>query len=1332
MFLKRFICIKSFFFLNLYDMKKNFSIGLGLALLFFAGFSFLKTNTTDLSPSQIPINIKSEIINSHSEGEHLPNTTPTNEVLEKCKKNNGVCCKNKQIDPSSPQKIENKPEINHRLEALEDPDDVVSNDPQARKWTLEQRFAEAAEIEFEKTKDPALGYVPSERLLEAIDKTKRLQETMHREGSYLRGALSNARWLERGPNNVGGRTRAIQVDLNDKTGNTVFAGGASGGLYKVTDVAGVAKWKKINDWLDNQTVSSIAQDPKNPQNIYVGTGDSDAAAAFVPGAGGTAGVGIYKSTDGGKTWTLLPATALPRTGNYAYVTKIIVTPDSSYVYAATFSGVFKSKDGGTTWKTVSSGKVWDISWGTDGRVYVATQSGAQISKAYGEAGTFTSMASAAGFPNNLQRVQMVCAPTNPEVVYLVGSLANNAGSPIYRSSNGGATWTQGTTPSRGCGGGGEFTSGQAWYDLTLAVDPLNETMVWVGGIEQWRSADGGTSWQQMTGGYCPGTFPYAHVDQHALHFDPLNPSVLYIGNDGGVFRITNASSGKHAIKELNNGYTTTQFYACAIHPDSGSNHFLAGAQDNNSLLISGSKNIGNGKSVLGGDGFYCFIDQDNPNIQITSAQGGSWGLSTNGGVSFSGGRSSNGNFYCMADYDDKANILYAQTTLGDIWRWKVMTTETPATVDVSGVSLANNISQFYADKNVPNRLYIGTRAGALYRIDSANIGTVLTNTARVGTFTGYVSSIDIEKGNPDHILVCISSYGTNQIQETTDGGTTWRVCDGNLPDMPVRWGLFNPNDATQAMIATDAGVWTTELLNAATTTWIPPVPGRGMPLVRTDMLQYRESDKTVVAGTYGRGLWTTTVFGKASAAIDYPPVAYLDVPVPFKGELSTAANNFLWKFSDGTTDTLENLQKVYKQVGNFDVSLTINNNNALTANGKLKILPNLPTPYKTSTADYAGNFDAANWDTHFGAWSASGSKFVRAKSGVFGKDGTHSGAFAYVLDPTAQNYQKGTVAYLNLPNYDMTQTGIYQFSFWANYDIQLGRDGLQVEYSLDKGLTWRTLGSKADAGWYTYLNNTVTDGAFALGESMISGTADDWTRFKLNISNLAGNANVAFRFVFKASNLVPGAGCAIDDVVISRYEGKNETAVIQQTGAYTLAGNQIDVKFQTQPEYFAQYFDLEMSSNGRDWRKVDAVINAIGGSTEELQDYTVNIKGTSLDFYYFRVHSVNSNAAANYSLDFRTAPFVVKRNKTAALTINKVTANLFTNYIGIAFTDIPNADVVYDLFDVAGRLISSQTVAAFNGVYQELKVPNLPKAVYLLRVKIGDNKSESIKLFGGN
>lgn len=1319
-------------------MKKNLSFIVGLTFVLCISFFIFKKNKVDVG-AVLPVNAKSEIVNPKTTvpfAKEMPFDDKSSKFEGKNVKNkNGICCEGKKCPVPLKMPVQETPKIENenRLEGLEDPDDVVSSGFKFEKIAKTRRYNEAVALEIERTKDPALGYVPFERHAQAMEQTLRMQEQMQREGAYLRGSITQSRWIERGPSNVGGRSRAILVDLNDKTGNTVFCGSATGGLFKNTNITSeTSKWERVNDWLENLTMSSIAQDARNPQVMYIGTGDTDAADAV--------GAGILKSTDGGKTWRLLPTTISTQ---FQAVTSIIVTPDSSYVFAATFSGVFKSKDGGNTWQKVLNAKVYGLVRGKDGRFYASIIGNVMKSTLGGDLGTWTALGANSSFPNvGMGRIEVAVAPTNPDVVYIVGSVSG-AASNVYRSNNGGNTWTTGTYPSwiDGCGGtpvATDFARGQANYDLCIAVDPADENIVWVGGVDMFRSVNGGSSWKQMSGwaGCLSGSgVQNAHADHHILVYDAINPSVLYSGNDGGVFRVTNSGS-QYKISDRNNNLVTTLFYAADIHPDSASNHFIAGAQDNGTNVISGAKGIGVSKEVIGGDGFMCFVDQTEPRYQIGSLYYGRWGLSTDGGATFGNGANSNGGFFCPADLDNTNHILYAQTNSGDLWRWKIKGTTGGEVLNlVNSVLLSGGrsiVSNVFVDENVANRVYIGTNNGRVIRVDDAAVGTSLDKDTLLTRFTGNISSIDVERGNANHILVTISSYGVNSIQESLDGGLTWRNCDNGLPDMPVRWGIFNPNDAKQALIATDAGVWSTDLLNGESTAWIPPVPQRGTPVVRTDMLQYRKSDKMVLAATYGRGLWTSTVFAKPAAAIDYPPVSYLDVPIPFRGESSAAANNFLWKFADGTTDTLENTSKVYKQIGSSDVSLTINNDNTLIAKGKIKILPNLPTPYKTSTEGYAGNFDAANSDIHFGAWSASGSTFVRGKSSVFGKDGTHSGSLAYVLDPSAQTYQKGTLAYLHLPNYDMTQTGIYQFSFWANYDAQRGRDGLQVEYSLDKGLSWKTLGSNADPDWYNYNNNSVTDGAFAIGESMITGTADDWTRFKLNISNLAGNPNVAFRFVFKAANFAPAAGCAIDDVVITRYEGKNETAITSQSGAFTRAGNSIDIKFQTQPEYYAQTFDLEMSSNGRDWTKVESNIKATGGSTEELQEYNINVKGTSLDLYYFRVHSVNKNTAINYLLDFYSTPFVVKRNKDLPLAINKVFPSPFNQYIGITFTDAPNADVVYDLFDVAGRLISSQTVIGFTGIYQELKVPNLPKAVYLLRVKIGENKPESVKLFGGN
>jgi hypothetical protein len=1196
-----------------------------------------------------------------------------------------------------------------------------------RRVTKQQRINEAVALEFERTQDPALGYVPTERNLVAFEQTRRLQAQFQQRKDFLRGPISNAKWQERGPSNVGGRTRAILVDRNDPSGNTVFVGSALGGLFKNTDITNASNpWLRVNDWLDNLTISSLAQDPLNPKTMYAGSGDTDANDAR--------GLGIFKSIDGGKTWVNLPSTS--SASGFNSVAAILITPDNSTIYAATSAGLQRSKDGGATWEKVlgsgvggNSDRIYGIQLGSDKRLYASTTSAVYKSTQGGNAGTWTQLTGLPGWT----RTEIAVAPTDPNVIYAVGS-ANGSGSNVYRSADGGATWQSKTQPTwqDGCGGAGttnDFTRGQAWYDLCITVDPTNANNIWIGGVDMFRSTDGGNSWIQ--GSYwanCQGK-RFAHADHHTLYFDPVNPSILYVGTDGGVYRVTNAAAS-FAVEGRNLGFITTLFYGCAIHGDSAVNYAIAGAQDNGNIILKG-KGIANvSASGFGGDGFLTFIDQNQSDIQIGSSYNGVWYLSTDGGAGFSAGANSNGNFFTPADYDDKNNIFYAQTRDSDLFRWN-LNDKTQVQLDLAGVTL-KTISNIFADENVTGRVYIGLTNGVLYRSNGTNTGASISDVRIAATFPGAISCVDVERGNPDHILVTLSNYGVQSIWESKDG-VNFTSCDvgTNLPDMPIRWGVFNPNDANSALIATNMGVWTTATLNGAATVWEPPVPLRGTPLVRTDRIEWRKSDKMLIAGTFGRGIWTSSSLGKAQAVADYPAVTYLDVPVSFNGESSIAADRYKWLFSDnGATDTLENTRHSYNNVGRYDVSLTINNDNLLKTVGKIQVLPSLPTPYKSGSSVYAGGFEDATSDVHFGAWNTGGSKWERGTSAVPGKSGTHSGTSAYVLEKTANQYKKNTVAYLHTPNFDMSKGGIYQFSFWANYATQQGYDGFKVEYTLDKGLTWKQLGSIDDADWYNYKNTSLIESAaFGRGESYISGIADDWSRFKLNVSAFAGSANVAFRFVFKSDNdNVTDSGVAIDDVVLSRYDGKLETTIISQGGAYDKAGTSINVNFQSQPEYFAQTFTVQQSTNGRVWSDVET-IKAKGISSEELQDYTVEVKGTPLDLYYYRIKSVNADAKTGYNFNFTTPPFAVRRNKDLPLSINRVFPSPFTNVINVTFTDIVTSEVIMTLYDDLGRLIATQTTTP-SSVYQDFKVGDLAKGIYFLTVKIGDGKPETTKLFG--
>ena len=1189
-----------------------------------------------------------------------------------------------------------------------------------------QNFQEALELERIRTLDPALGYVPKERKQAAMEKTIQMQQQMT-SGLNTRGSLQKARWNSRGPGNVGGRTRAMLVDAGDPTRQTMFAGGVSGGLFKTTNVGeGTTRWVQVNDWLDNLSLNCLAQDPRNAKIMYAGTGDCD--------GNDVNGLGIFKSINGGTTWNRVPSTTNDQFGN---VTAIVVTPDSGHIFAATFSGLYKSKDDGANWDKVLGAGLrfgsadnifYRLERTSSGRLYACGSSRVYKSNGFGELGSWESLAkNSTTYPTGWARTEMAVSPSNQDIIYIVGNVGGK-GTAVYSTTDGGATWRAGTKPFWSDGGraasDADFTRGQAWYDLNLAVAPDDPNFIILGGVDQFRSFDGGRSWSQMTSWAAPvGAANYAHADHHGALFDPQNPSVFYLGTDGGVFRFDNPRT-TFKISEKTSNYVTTQFYACAIHPDSGVNHFMAGAQDNGTLIVR-SPGIGNvnGRSI-GGDGFVCFIDQNDPKYQIGSIYYGDWKLSTDGGNSFSGGQLSNGGFFNPADYDDNEKILYAQTKDGDLWRWKIKTNEV-AILDVAGVSFGD-VSSVYTDLNKKNRVYVGNANGGssnLYVMDDASEGKTINNVRLVGRFTGRMSSIDVEKGDTNHIIVAMSNYGVQSIQETKDGGATWVSQEGNLPDMPVRWAIFNPNDKRSAIIATDAGVWSTDFLAGAATVWMPPYPGRGTPLVRTDMLQIRQSDKMVLAATYGRGMWTTTSFAAPKANINAYPVGYIGGSVAMKGENSNAADSFNWDFGDGGKDTLENTAHTYNAIGTYKLSLFINGDNELKTARNLKILPQLSAPYKNGVAGYDGSFEGD--DTHFGVYTEGGSTFERGKSNVPGKSGTHTGNNAYVLGIKESAYQKNTTSYLYLPMYDLSEKGIYQFSFWSAYDLQKGYAGLQVQYSLDKGASWQILGTDADPSWYDYRNNSVAGGAFPNGEPSFSNVLDDWARFKLNVSFLSGNKNVAFRFVFKSGTVGSGAGIAIDDVEVSKYTGELKTLVTNKTAIYD-KGNGIDVTFQTQPEFKAKSFELEISENGTKFTKI-ATFNAQGISSEELQTYSFKYLGSKFDFYYFKVKAINQDTTVN----FYSPIFIAKRNKDAAAAILKTFPSPFTNSITLLFNDLIQSNVSYVLYDVAGRIILQNTVE-MNGVSYEIKTKGLVSGVYLLQFQIGTAKPETIKVYGGD
>lgn len=799
------------------------------------------------------------------------------------------------------------------------------------------------------TKDPSLGYVPYERLTVAQQYTKSLISN----AALRTNALA---WNERGPNNIGGRTRALFIDRRDVTGNTVFAGGVGGGLWKCINFKSTSfSWTAINDQMANLAISALAQDPNNLNTMYAGTGEG----WFNGGA--IRGVGIYKSTDGGSTWSLLASTDNSGTNSdFDFVQDLAIT-NTGVIFATTRSrfcnrgGVFRSSDGGSSWTRVvgNSGsdcttprdlRAADLEITSTGDIYLTTGFGgdadATKGKVYkslasnginiGTSGTWLDITppvvSLTPAITNYRRIEIAVAPSNSNILYALCQRGVNSGSVNYssqiaaimKSTDGGSSWLQMTLPSW-CDQGTtktDFTRDQCWYDLIAAVDPNNSNTVIIGGVDILKTVDGGTSWSQITqwNAGC-GILPRVHADIHNLIYYNGNSSEIIATTDGGI---SYSSDGGSSWTDKISNYNVTQYYACDIHPTQ-TNYFLAGAQDNGTQKFSQS-GINSTTNASGGDGGFCHIDQTDGQIQITSFTNNQYRVSRNGGTSFSGitgGSGTTGFFINPTEYDDVLDVLYTSVgsnnygLLTDINGSGTPTLQTVNLTDLGG----KQVTAFKVDPNVPSGgtvWMVGSNSSTPVFIKVSNANTtspnVVTSINPSGFTSGcYVSSIDVENGNPNHLLATVSNYGAFSVLESTDGGNNWTNIEGNLPDMPVRWGLFAPTNSLLTstsvtggiVLATETGVWCTSGNSAGTSTvWTPQ--NTGLVNVACYMLKYRASDRTLAVATHGRGLFTTVIPSVATA---------VNTVQNTKGFITYAsANNSTLFIKTGTLTGVKNMQ----------------------------------------------------------------------------------------------------------------------------------------------------------------------------------------------------------------------------------------------------------------------------------------------------------------------------------------------------------------------------------------------------------------------------------------
>lgn len=765
------------------------------------------------------------------------------------------------------------------------------------------RVLARAEQEFNMTKDPELGVIPKERLWKAQEYVRSLQREIENSGK-ARGAVSGVSWTSRGPDNVGGRTRAVMFDPTDSASKRVIAGSVSGGLWKNADITNsTSSWVKVNDFLDNLAITVLVADPNNTNTWYAATGEAYTAV--------TPGNGIYKSTNAGTTWTHLSSTS-----SYPFITSLVVRNESgtSTLYMGTkrksngsetggdlngVQGLFRSTDGGVNWSSSVLPSPNDdqtpdhIMLDANNDLWVAVgrnsfgEKGGDILKCTTGCGTATNWtlkydASANGF-NSADRTILAIAPSDANRIYAIAGKDGAGNTDIeffIKSTDGGTNWSTLTIPKNYDIGSctahatDHFTRAQATYDLTIAVHPTNPDIALLGGIDMYRTTDGFANSSHISSWYT-GSAPCdkeMHADQHTIVWRPGNSNEVIFGNDGGVYYSADAGNSSvsapsfaHHVKD----YNVTQFYSCDIDPTSNTNRYLAGAQDNGTQFFNNSTTT---SEAVGGDGGWGHIDQNENNIQLGAYihndfthTNNSWSSKTQITPTTQTGR-----FINPSAYDYVGNILYSGSNANQICR----TTGIGATavltdgINVTGSGLGGSkATTMRVSRNTVTTLYVGTDAGKVYKITNANTGASVSSTdISTGLPSGWVSSIDVQKGNENHLLVTLSNYGINSVWESTNGGTSWTSVEGNLPDIPIRWGVFSPVNNDNAFLATELGVWSTDNLNGGSTNW--GVTVSGLANVRTDMIKYRHDDgttrsaaasATLAIATHGRGLFTASL-----------------------------------------------------------------------------------------------------------------------------------------------------------------------------------------------------------------------------------------------------------------------------------------------------------------------------------------------------------------------------------------------------------------------------------------------------------------------------------------
>ena len=703
---------------------------------------------------------------------------------------------------------------------------------------------------------------------------------------------SSLNWTFQGPDSSGafvddgagsGVGRINVVSFHPTDSNTLCIGSPGGGAWKTTN-NGVT-WTNLTDQLPNISVGDIKFNPLNPNTMYLCSGDRDASDYY--------GIGVLKSYNGGTTWNTTGMVWIESMLNIANC--ILINPlDTNALVLGTSSGIYYSSNGGTTWTLRFAGDVKQLVYRPNDTniIYAGTSSFGASAQVYRSANGGLSWTQVTHF-TTVDRVSIAVTPASPNKVMALTSSSTGSNPDgldgIYNSTDTGHNFTEIYTGN--CSGndllGWDATasdcSGQGWYDLPIAISPVNANLVYVGGVNGWSSTNGGTSWQilnqwtgQLTG------IAVVHADKHFLGFNPLCPNRLFETNDGGVYSTYNASSTGVWYNHTN-GLGITEFYGVGV---SGVSSFvIAGAQDVGTKLIK----PGLFEEADGGDGMWSQLDNVDPTVGYASSEGGyidiidptatQPDLTANDISANILGGSIEGNgawvtpfmieplcHTCLlAGYSD----VYKTTNKGSTW------------TSLSSGMTSNNLAKIGLTPADSNTIYVSEDANSTPIHYTHNMGATWTSLAN--PYMDFITDIKVDPRDKNHIWVTFGGYAVTHVAEWSPA-TGWLSFDAGLPDVPTNCIAIN-NITREMYLGTETGVFYRDSTMSA---WV--ANSNGMPVVSVTDLEINYTAGEIWAATYGRSLWHALLPTSIPSLIPFAADAIIVAPNPSNGNFSVTFN----------------------------------------------------------------------------------------------------------------------------------------------------------------------------------------------------------------------------------------------------------------------------------------------------------------------------------------------------------------------------------------------------------------------------------------------------------